>query len=223
MAIKIFCDGSTRINNKKGAKNEGGFGYVAFDSKTNYIIDAYSKQVKNTTNNEMELYALYYAIAHFGTADDWGCPEIYCDSQYAINCATVWGRKWMVNNWMKSDGKPVENQQIIYDIHKLLASGKFRVNINYIKGHSGIIGNELADKLATGVMTPEEVYFSDVKNNIPNMGYFTGKDNWRSDCQYKDDPQYWITGIEDGWIYPNKALRNWYKQYKQENSKNDTL
>lgn len=223
MAIKIFCDGSTRISNKKGTNNEGGFGYVVFDSETNYIIDAYSKQVKNTTNNEMELYALYYAIAHYGTKDEWDCPEIYSDSQYAINCATVWGRKWMANDWRKSDGKPVENQQIIYDIHQLLASGNFHVNINYIKGHSGIIGNELADKLATGTMTAEEVYFSDVKNNIPNMGYFSGRDNWRSECQYKDDPKYWITGIEDGWIYPNKALRNWYKQYKQENSKNDTL
>ena len=175
MAIKIFCDGSTRISNKKGTNNEGGFGYVAFDSETNYIIDAYSKQVKNTTNNEMELFALYYAIAHFGTKDEWNCPEIYSDSQYAINCATIWGPRWVANDWRKSDGKPVENQKIIYAILQLLNSGNFHVNINYIKGHSGILGNELADKLATGTMTAEEVYFSDVKNNIPNMGYFSGE------------------------------------------------
>ena len=223
MSLKIFCDGSTRISNKRGAENIGGFGYVVIDSETNYILDAYSKTKKNTTNNEMELFALYYAIAHFGTKDQWDCPTIYSDSQYAINCATVWGDKWAKNGWITFSGKPIENKSTIVSIYNLLHSGNFNVNIEYCKGHSGILGNELADKLATGEMTPLEVYFSDVKNNIPNMGYFSGRDNWKSESKYKDDPNYWVIGIEDGWIYPNQALRLWYKQYKEENSKNDTL
>lgn len=221
MSVKIYVDGSTKVQNKRGVENIGGFGYVAFDTKTNYIIDAYSKTQKNTTNNEMELFALYYAIAHYGTRDSWDCPTIYSDSQYAINCATVWSEKWAANNWLTFSKKPIENKSTIISIYKLLQSGKFNVNIEYCKGHSGILGNELADKLATGEMTREEVYFSDVKNNIPNMGYFIGRENWKSDPAYKDDPNYWITGIEDGWIYPSKELQNWYSNYIKEKRKNE--
>lgn len=215
MAYIIYTDGSTRINNKKGADNIGGFGYVVYDKDTNYIVDAYSKQVKNTTNNKMELLALYYAIASYGTEEEWMCPEIYSDSQYAINCITVWSKTWAQNGWKNSKGDLVENLDIISAILKLINSGKYHVNFNYCKGHSGIKGNELADKLATGEMSVDDVYYSDVVNKIPNRGYFSGRENWKSDCQYKDDPQYWIIGIEDGWIYPSKELGKWYKEYRK--------
>ena len=213
--FKIYTDGSTRENNKRGAKNIGGCGYVVYDIATNYIADAFSLQVKNTTNNEMELMALYYAIAHYGTEKEWDCPEIYSDSLYAINCITTWSKKWMINGWVNAHGKPVENANIISAILNLIDSGKFHVNLNYCKGHNGVKGNELADKLATGEMTADEVYYSDVVNNIPNKGYFFGRDNWKSDIKYKDDPQYWIIGIEDGWIYPSKELGKWYKEYRK--------
>ena len=156
MAIKIYCDGSTRIQNKKGADNIGGFGYVVFDENED-IIDAFSQSVTNTTNNQMELFALYYAIARYGSKDTWNCPEIYTDSQYALHCATDWGRNWMVNGWRTANNKPVENIEIIYAIQNLLSTGNFNVNLNYCKGHDGILGNELADKLAKGELTPKEV------------------------------------------------------------------
>lgn len=154
--ITIYTDGSTREKNQRGVNNKGGFGYIAYD-ETGAIIDAYSKQVENTTNNEMELNALVLAILNFGIEDEWDCPTIYCDSMYAINCLTVWGPTWQKNGWVRAGGKSIENLEIIKTGIAALQSGKYNVNIEYCKGHNGIEGNELADKLATGTIMPEEV------------------------------------------------------------------
>ena len=156
MAIKIFCDGSTRISNKKNTNNIGGYGYIVYND--NIIIDAFSEQRNNTTNNEMELTALVTVIEKYGTNDAWNCPTIYTDSQYAIKCLTVWGQKWAVNDWKKSDGQIIENLKLIQKGYNLLSDGKHCVNIEYCKGHNGIEGNELADKLATGTMAIKEIF-----------------------------------------------------------------
>ena len=153
--LTIYTDGSTRIKNQKGADNEGGFGYVVYDDGC--IVDAYSEQVKNTTNNRMELMALLNVIRKYGTVYTWGCPQVYSDSIYAINCFTVWGPNWRKNNWTRSNGQTIENLDIIKEGVVLLESGDYNITIDHIKGHNGFIGNELADKLATGAITPEEV------------------------------------------------------------------
>ena len=223
MSIKIYCDGSTKIKNKKGVENIGGFAYVVYDTESGYIIDVYNQLVKNTTNNAMELCALYYAISHYGTPEEWNCPTIYSDSKYAINCATVWNKTWKENDWINSAGKQIENLDIIKLIDEVLSSDQYNVNIEYCPGHSGIKGNELADALAKGDITPAEVFYSDVKNKIPNRGCLTPFD-WK----YKDNPEYWVKRVEhwikkngDNDIYINKDMKNWYYQYKEKINKND--
>ncbi len=151
----IYCDGSTRIKNKKGAENTGGFGYVVYD-ESGYVVDAYSEQVQNTTNNRMELMALYKIIENYGSASIFGASVVYTDSAYAMNCINEWASTWEKNNWINSKGQPVENQDIIKPMYSLYWNDHFIV-IKKCSGHSGIEGNELADKLATGAITPEEV------------------------------------------------------------------
>lgn len=162
--LTIYTDGSTREKNQRGASNKGGFGYVVYENGN--IIDAYSEQIENTTNNEMELMALVNVIERFGTEDTWGCPEVYSDSMYAINCLTNWADNWELNNWYRSNGKPVENLALIQKGHALLKSNTHNVNISYCKGHSGIEGNELADKLAVGEITAEEVLLKYSKQEL---------------------------------------------------------
>ena len=154
MGYEIYVDGSAQ-KNQKNINNIGGFGYVVYNN--NIIIDAYSKQVTNTTNNEMELTALVNVIKKYGTTDPWEAPSIYSDSRYAIQCLTVWAYKWSINNWKTSTKQPIENLVLIKEGFELLCSGNYCVNIEYCKGHSGILGNEIADRLATGRLSPEEV------------------------------------------------------------------
>lgn len=151
----IYCDGSTRIKNKKGIDNIGGFGYVVYND-SGYIIDAYSEQVKNTTNNRMELQALYEVIKKYGSDSIFGANKVYTDSAYAMKCITEWSDTWNRNGWITSKGNPVENQDLIKQIYDLYWNDHFIV-IEKCSGHNGIEGNELADKLATGAITAEEV------------------------------------------------------------------
>ena len=154
---KIFIDGSTKIKNQKNTNNIGGFGYVVYNEE-GHIIDAYSERAFNTTNNRMELMALYAVIQKYGV-DSVFSPNIstvYTDSAYAMNCLISWSDTWRKNDWMTLSGKPVENQDIIIPMYETYWNDHF-ILIEKCKGHSGIEGNELADKLATGEITPEEV------------------------------------------------------------------
>ena len=151
--LVIYTDGSTRIKNKKGANNIGGYGYVVYDGEQ--LIDAFGEQVENTTNNRMELTALNEAIQKYGTKDPWEAPIIYTDSQYALMCLTVWGKSWERNGWLRSNNKEPENLDLVQRGIYLLEF--FNAVLKKCDGHSGIIGNELADQLATGLISSEEV------------------------------------------------------------------
>lgn len=64
--------------------------------------------------------------------------------------------RWAANNWIKSDGKVPENLDLIKAYYEHYMAGH-RIDLRKIKGHAGQIGNELADKLATGeIKTFEE-------------------------------------------------------------------
>lgn len=216
----IFTDGSTRIRNKKGALNQGGYGVVVYEN--NIIIDAFGKQVKNTTNNRMELTAIKEALKRYGTSpDNWDAPTIYTDSSYCVMSLTKWIHTWKADNWIRPGGKPVENEDLMKELYELLYVKDRFGHITKCSGHSGIVGNELADKIATGEMTPVEVYFSDVENNIPNYGYYITEKKYIPNVNYKDVPDYWVTGIEDGWIVPDKALWEWYIDYKSQKLQNE--
>lgn len=108
---------------------------------------------KITTNNEQELLAILYCLVRYGKGQS--NIDVYSDSSYAINVYTDWMYKWANNNWLKSDNKKPENLDIIKLYYNLSNSG-FQINLHKIKGHNGHKWNELADKLATGEITPEE-------------------------------------------------------------------
>lgn len=155
----FYTDGS--CTNNGHYPNIGGYGIVAFDDKESCVIDAWSAQEKNSTNNREEMKALLFVMENFGIGepspwDEREVPVVFTDSFYAQNTFTNWMFGWYHNGWIKSDGNPPENLDIVQKFFELYMNGR-RVNIKRIKGHSGILGNELADQLATGKITPQEV------------------------------------------------------------------
>lgn len=71
------------------------------------------------------------------------------------------------------------------------------------------------------MLLPQEKYLHLLDYNIPNEGYYIGKNNWKANPNYKYSVGYWIVGIEDGWIYPTKALSKWYINKRKEILMND--
>ena len=147
----IFTDGSTL---KNGAiHNTGGFGVVCLNDDWGYH-SCYQKASVDTTNNREELRAILYALIKFGK--DSPLPTIYSDSAYCVNSLTTWIYGWERNGWLKSDGKPPENLDLMMAFYDLYQRG-YKMNLIKVKGHNGVHWNEIADGLATGKLKVEDI------------------------------------------------------------------
>ena len=101
------------------------------------------------TNNTAELNALYKALE---IAEKMGGPsrriQILSDSSYSVNAMTKWSVGWEKNGWTRKGNQELANKELIasmYILYKRLAEG---VDLAHVKGHSGVEGNELADRLS---------------------------------------------------------------------------
>jgi ribonuclease HI len=79
------------------------------------------------------------------------------DSQYSINAVTKWLPAWKCKNWMTSTGQSVLNQDLIKILDMEICSTNPKPKLEYVKGHAGIEGNEIADRMAKfGASLPVE-------------------------------------------------------------------
>ena len=133
--VVIYTDGAC-----KGNPGEGGWGAILeFTDETNKI---YGYQ-ENTTNNRMEIVAAIEAIKLVKEESD---IIIYTDSKYLMNGINIWIHSWKKNNWRTSGNKNVKNVDLWKAIDEL--NSKHSIKWNWVKGHSGNPGNEMADDLA---------------------------------------------------------------------------
>lgn len=135
--ITIFTDGAA-----KGNPGSGGYGAVISFGHSVLEIGAGKSE---TTNNEMELKAVVEALKQVPT--DAKNIEIYTDSKYVVEGATAWTFGWMKNGWKTKSGGDVLHKGLWQELVNLLKNNK--VEWHKIPGHSGLIGNERADVIAS--------------------------------------------------------------------------
>ena len=101
-----------------------------------------------STNQRMELAAMTAALELIALGRE-KYPrrhaEIRSDSQYAITCALN-SDAWEANGWRRENG-PLKNIDLIRALWEAY-HGAGTVKITHVKGHQGIVGNELADHYA---------------------------------------------------------------------------
>ena len=148
--LTFYTDGAC-----SGNPGPGGYGVVEYDIKSNTIFYTYSEYFKNVTNNQMELKAILHVIK-LAAADKENSYLVYSDSAYAVNSINTWMYEWARNGWINSKKKPVENLDLIQEIYSYLEFPMENFDLRKIDGHSGNLGNELADALATGNMKKKE-------------------------------------------------------------------
>ena len=137
MKYTIYTDGAC-----SGNPGPGGWGAVIFDEKKKqYNI---SGNVKDTTNNRMELMAPIMALKKIKSMSN---VMIFTDSTYVKNGITEWIKKWEKNGWKNSNRKPVKNKDLWIKLNDLCQKNK--VIWKWVKGHSNNKYNTLADELAT--------------------------------------------------------------------------
>lgn len=133
----FYTDGSCNAKTEKG-----GWGVVFCNEGKEELYYGGSRE---TTNNQMELMAIIYAM-EFSIKRGYKSIQIYTDSEYCINSITDYLSKWIKNNMTKSDGAPVKNQELMFLINELKKN--IRVSFTWVKAHNGNRRNELADKLS---------------------------------------------------------------------------
>ncbi|PVH82935.1 ribonuclease-like protein H [Cadophora sp. DSE1049] len=142
--LRIYTDGSALGNGKTGAVAGVGVFFGVGDKRN--LSEPLEGPVQ--TNNRAELTGIQRALEITPKKTD---VEIITDSNYSINCVSVWYVNWKKKNWVTSGGKVVENQDLIKGIRALIeerdalgAETKF----TWIKGHNDDPGNTAADRLA---------------------------------------------------------------------------
>ena len=136
--MRVYTDGSCRMN-------VGGWGWYNMTTK-----EFSSGAVQPTTNQRMELYAALDAVDTF--LDD---PHlvIVSDSAYLVNCfKDKWYENWEKHDWKGHAGRPVANSDIWKPLLALVRENG-NVRFEWVKGHSGNLGNEIADRLAQEART----------------------------------------------------------------------
>lgn len=98
----------------------------------------------HSTNNRMEMSAVMTALKLVPRGAK---IEIVTDSEYVMKGATLWLRGWKANDWFTGTGKRVSNCDLWQRLDLLIE--RRAVHWKWVKGHTGIEGNERADKLAT--------------------------------------------------------------------------
>ena len=128
--ITLYVDGACR-----GNPGLGGWGaYVITESEEHKLYGG----EPHTTNNRMELMAAIEGIKF--------CPSdakliIWTDSNYVKQGITEWIHGWKKKNW-----KDVKNPDL-WQLLDATCQGR-EIEWNWIKGHAGHAGNEMADQLA---------------------------------------------------------------------------
>ena len=135
--IEIYTDGACSGNPGPG----GWAAILIYKDKEKQI----SGKEAQTTNNRMELLATIKALELIKKP----LPiRVTTDSQYVQKGITEWIERWKCNQWM-TQAKPrkqIKNVDLWRRLDEL--NDKLEVEWHWVRGHSGDIYNEKADKLA---------------------------------------------------------------------------
>lgn len=153
VAVKIFTDGGCEPN-----PGNAGSGVALYrDERIESLW--FGLFNPNGTNNTAELNALHQAILMAQKELEAGhTVAIFCDSQYAIQCVTLWAVGWAKNNWTRKSGE-IKNLSIIQAAYESYQQLQNPVQVLHVNGHVGVEGNELADRMSIHAMQTREPAF----------------------------------------------------------------
>lgn len=139
--ISIYTDGACEPN-----PGEGGWAFVIFN-EFGFEVSASSGGDIQTTNNIMEMTGVLAALEH-AKINGFSVSEttIYSDSQYCVKGCNEWRHGWKRKGWKRGKEAPLANAGLWQAIDA--AHDAFPCKIMWVRGHSGISGNERADELA---------------------------------------------------------------------------
>ncbi|MDA7882088.1 ribonuclease HI [Akkermansiaceae bacterium] len=149
--IVVYTDGGAR-----GNPGPGGYGAIlTFGKHRRELNGAYD----HTTNNRMELMAVISALESLNEPCE---VLLHSDSKYVIDALTKnWLKGWKRKGWIKSDKKPVLNQDLWRRLDAV--ASQHEMTWKWVKGHAGNPLNERCDELVHEAI--------DAGNLLEDQGY----------------------------------------------------
>lgn len=164
--LVVYTDGASNPSTTK----EAGWAFCFQPNQEQPIyITYYGYLAAPSTNNIAELLAIIHAIELTKKFD--GVVSIRTDSQYS---------KLLFDDRKKyeREGLPPANQDLIRRLWKACDETSATIEIIKVKGHSGVVGNEVADRASVCAKTQDEKFFKrrglEVKYDVslPKHWYF---------------------------------------------------
>lgn len=176
----IYTDGAC-----SGNPGPGGWGAIVYTPSiqgNDARVDELGAGDHSTTNNRMEMTGVAEAlklvlerVQHLTDSERRKMSVfIFTDSVYVIRGITQWIFGWMRLGWKNQQGEAVANKELwihLGDVVKSLKTMGIQLDWNYVRGHTGDLGNERCDQIAVGFskMSPprlESVISSDYRFDI---------------------------------------------------------
>lgn len=154
----VYIDGGYSSVNKVS----GVGGIMEYQGKIWWVL--HIGTIGEGSNNRSELFALISFLGAWLGLANWsslqatkppqGPIDIYSDSKYVVEGVNSYLANWKKNGWKTVTGEPVANQDMwrLIDMLWSLMPYACPPRISWVKGHSGVAGNEYADKMATKAM-----------------------------------------------------------------------
>lgn len=140
--IVVFTDGASKRN-----PGPGGWGVVIVTPDGH--VTELGGGAALTTNNKMELTGAIQALTRLRATS--GRLAVYTDSTYVIQGIESWVHNWKRRGWKTATGGEVMNRELWEELSGLTGSRPPRsITWHYVRGHSGIPGNERVDAIADG-------------------------------------------------------------------------
>ena len=133
--VEIYTDGACR-----GHPGPGGWGALLLAGEHRKTMYGGEHE---TTNNRMELTA---AIEALNALKGPRKVRLFTDSKYVMDGINDWMPNWKKRGWKTSSRKPVKNQDLWQALDEAIS--RHQIEWKWVRGHTGVPGNEAADALA---------------------------------------------------------------------------
>ena len=125
---------------------------IFISSRIDEIDRDKSKVAARLSEAEETISQLHEKIAALEKAPKNVALTLFTDSQYVKKGVSDWSHKWKANGWKTASGGVVKNQDLWKKLTNLCESHPGSVQWEWVKGHSGDVGNTRADELAVKAM-----------------------------------------------------------------------
>ena len=153
-------------------------------------IDGYGSIGNKDTSDKAELIGFNKAI-ELVKEKGYKQAHLLLDNQYVINGVNEHYPKWVSLGWKKSNGDPYANKTLwesTMSVYQPLAK-EVDFTVSWVNGHSGNLGNDRADYLATkgvylgrnGVLDKSNIKYSPIakyRDPKPNVCKLFNRDRW---------------------------------------------